>query len=1372
MGWPLSQDYNEAVQSPRASFSDPDLKGGEVVVGPMGLPLPRSGNFADVYQLRGADGRMWAVKCFTRPVAGLGERYSRIDEHLRNARLPFAVGFRFLPEGIRIRGQWYPVLKMEWVEGLTLNEFVRQQANKPEQLKALLGMWVRLCKRLRESKIAHADLQHGNVLLVPGETANKLKLRLIDYDGMWVPALAGKPSGEAGHPAYQNPARLQGRAYTAEVDRFPHLVIGCALRAVAVAGKPVWDQFDNGDNLLFREADFAEPAKSKVFRALWALDDPTITNLVALLAVCSRKPLKATPWLDDVLSGEKAEPVSDKVLAQAADLIGVEHRAARESAPVGQLYVVPEEANAFADLWSDDPNQQKVQPRRKVSLLPLAIAGGVAAIAAAVVIAILMRHGGDSDSTPAPPDPDTAKTTATTGEGPVPGKRGVLKTQWVALPAEVPAAGPKSLAEGLDGPRPGRFNRSYGTRGASSLGVWLMPDGARAVLARGDRISVIDLDSGSIRPTVQDIAPVRAAVTPDGHYAVIADKDRIIRCFDLRNGLEQFSREFPAEAPVLLITPDGKRVAMTAEGVGYTEWTVPDGKEVRSHESLQASLLSLTPDGTRAVAADKDGGIELWDLDEGRATILSPTGQASAVCMSADGTRSFVADQEGEIRVWDVKEGKPLPGLPVPVKQKVTALAATSDGTILVGSEGGQVAYIPATGTGGVAFSAPQKDMITGFSLTGDGKHAMVATEKMGVYLIRTRPKLATKYDLPDSVGFLDLVRSTTVPPEAAHIAVSSAAKWLLVATENRLIFHNLETFRVEKSFRLEDGASLLAVGFAPDGQVIVSQRAGEGNQTRVLNVKAGEFGPPFVVPGGSGSLVNRIVPVPRTKFVIATTDTTGDYLFDITTRKVADGWPAARSGDGVVAGASHDGKFVAVGSLVRPVQLFDTTTGTLRRPLEASAGFVRLAFTPDDSQLIGIGQWGRIRLWDVTTGKVVKDIAHTDPGPLRELVPLDDDLVAIGPAEGWMVLNLATGKLLGTGADPDPLWNRGVANAELGWILTVDSSNRLAAWKVNSERVANAPARPPREGEWPDAKLVRDAPRSAVVGVVQTSGGDAFVLATADRRITRYTADQLLYEQELDIDEGPARGLARVGDQLFVLGRRSVVVRKADDFEKVSEFPVTIPTGSNPIFAVRPDGTEFVTSTDKIRLTDLKTKRETVVNPPRAAAGKPLTHFVYAADGRSGVTRWGNMVTTVWHPRQTGDGKVLEELKTAVEVTPGALAITADGKIAVVATRFGEVRAWNTTTGKVVHSEAVYKNDDGQPLPIEALAMAPDGKHFLTAAADGRVTYWAVDGFTKRKEYKVSPGTWRATLAPNARTALLVMTGQMVLLELPQVGQ
>ena len=168
MTWPLSHDFNEAVQNPHLVFSDGDLKSAETIVGAQGLPLPRSGNFADFYQLGGIDGRDWAVKCFTRPVVGLGERYARGSEALDDANFPFTVAFAFLGGGIRVGDRWWPVVKMDWVEGLLLNQVVRDNAGRPGVLTALLQMWTKLCKRLRDAGIAHADLQHGNVLLVPG----------------------------------------------------------------------------------------------------------------------------------------------------------------------------------------------------------------------------------------------------------------------------------------------------------------------------------------------------------------------------------------------------------------------------------------------------------------------------------------------------------------------------------------------------------------------------------------------------------------------------------------------------------------------------------------------------------------------------------------------------------------------------------------------------------------------------------------------------------------------------------------------------------------------------------------------------------------------------------------------------------------------------------------------------------------------------------------------------------------------------------------------------------------------------------------------------------------------------------------------------
>src|SRR5437868_6962548 len=126
MSWPLPQDFNEAVQTPALAFDDPDLKAGQPVVGPQGLPLPRSGNFADVYQVRGADGRDWAVKCFTRPVVGLDFRYQKVGDTLAHEKLPFTVPFTFLPKGILVGGEWRPAVKMEWVNGLLLNQCVRE----------------------------------------------------------------------------------------------------------------------------------------------------------------------------------------------------------------------------------------------------------------------------------------------------------------------------------------------------------------------------------------------------------------------------------------------------------------------------------------------------------------------------------------------------------------------------------------------------------------------------------------------------------------------------------------------------------------------------------------------------------------------------------------------------------------------------------------------------------------------------------------------------------------------------------------------------------------------------------------------------------------------------------------------------------------------------------------------------------------------------------------------------------------------------------------------------------------------------------------------------------------------------------------------
>src|SRR5262249_17995517 len=117
MNWPQSTDYFEALQHPQICLGDAELRQGQVAADAQGLPRPCAGNFGDVYEVR-CPGGSWAVKCFTRPVQGLHQRYDAVSRFLRQKPFPFTVPFHYLEEGVRIGGQWYPVVKMRWVEGL------------------------------------------------------------------------------------------------------------------------------------------------------------------------------------------------------------------------------------------------------------------------------------------------------------------------------------------------------------------------------------------------------------------------------------------------------------------------------------------------------------------------------------------------------------------------------------------------------------------------------------------------------------------------------------------------------------------------------------------------------------------------------------------------------------------------------------------------------------------------------------------------------------------------------------------------------------------------------------------------------------------------------------------------------------------------------------------------------------------------------------------------------------------------------------------------------------------------------------------------------------------------------------------------------
>jgi len=269
--WPSPSDYQDTIQNPRAAFSDLALRDGVVVSDALGLPKPISGSFATVYQVE-YQGQRYAVRCFLRHVPDIAQRYAAISAQLQKIALPYMVEFRFLPQGIRLRGQWFPILKMDWLEGSRLDDFIAQHLNDSAALLELARQFLELATALRQANIAHGDLQHGNLLVVNG------KLRLLDYDGMFVPALAGRPSNELGQPNYQHPIR-SAHDYGPALDNFSVWVITLSLLGLALEPSLRAEFTSGGEALLLRQSDFANPAYSKTLTALQQTNNTTLRFL-------------------------------------------------------------------------------------------------------------------------------------------------------------------------------------------------------------------------------------------------------------------------------------------------------------------------------------------------------------------------------------------------------------------------------------------------------------------------------------------------------------------------------------------------------------------------------------------------------------------------------------------------------------------------------------------------------------------------------------------------------------------------------------------------------------------------------------------------------------------------------------------------------------------------------------------------------------------------------------------------------------------------------------------------------------------------------------------------------------------------------------
>src|SRR5262245_29267834 len=306
MGYPSFEEYTDALRLPPGTvFQDPLLAAGSVRRSAVGVPFARSGNFALTYEVA-VNGARYAVRCFHKEADSLDRRYHAISRKLRAVASPYFVDFEFQRAGIRTESGQYPIVRMAWAEGCSLAQFVSEHRDDPGTLLALRETLRDLGRHLEANDIGHGDIQPGNIVV---NSATDLKL--IDYDGMYVPEHEPWGSTVLGQRNFQHPGR-SWLHFNERVDRFSFALLDVLLQALAMQ-PALWELTGSDEaGIILRASDFADPAASTAFGVLAELDGVGV-RARQLAALC-RAPFERVPALDDFLAGRRIPTVEPLLL--------------------------------------------------------------------------------------------------------------------------------------------------------------------------------------------------------------------------------------------------------------------------------------------------------------------------------------------------------------------------------------------------------------------------------------------------------------------------------------------------------------------------------------------------------------------------------------------------------------------------------------------------------------------------------------------------------------------------------------------------------------------------------------------------------------------------------------------------------------------------------------------------------------------------------------------------------------------------------------------------------------------------------------------------------------------------------------------------
>ena len=286
MQYPLISEYVRAIQD--ASNNLDELAHLVPVQDDHGEPYRSSGAFAVVFKMKDEQtGKCYALKCFTEEQEGRAGAYRQIADELEFVDSSYITSVKYLDKEIFVDSSCeedeFPVLLMDWIDGETMENYIAENYQDNYAMAMLCYRFCKMAAWLRSQPFAHGDIKPDNIMVRPDGS-----LTLVDYDGMFVPAMKGQKSPTIGTKDFSHPLRTVDE-FDETIDDFALASIALSLKAISL--KPsLLDEYGAADRLLFSADDYRDLSKSKAMNALLEqMNDEEVSTLLSMFLLANAK---------------------------------------------------------------------------------------------------------------------------------------------------------------------------------------------------------------------------------------------------------------------------------------------------------------------------------------------------------------------------------------------------------------------------------------------------------------------------------------------------------------------------------------------------------------------------------------------------------------------------------------------------------------------------------------------------------------------------------------------------------------------------------------------------------------------------------------------------------------------------------------------------------------------------------------------------------------------------------------------------------------------------------------------------------------------------------------------------------------------------